>query len=59
MGACLSAGLAYDFFRFLRRPLLDTFDSLYQPPVNPGERFGVKFEFDPNRQSTLVLPVRS
>ncbi|AOR70092.1 hydrolase [Burkholderia stabilis] len=38
--------------------VLDTFDSLYGQPVNPGERFGVKFEFDPARQSTLALPVR-
>ncbi|WP_407655446.1 CocE/NonD family hydrolase [Burkholderia alba] len=39
--------------------VLDTFDSLYQPPVNPGERFGVTFQFDPAKQATLVLPVKS
>lgn len=39
--------------------VLDTYDSLYQPPVNPGERFGVTFQFDPTRQATLVLPVKS
>ncbi|AIO68692.1 hypothetical protein [Burkholderia oklahomensis] len=31
----------------------------YQPPANSGERFGVTFQFDPNGQATLVLPVRS
>lgn len=37
--------------------VLDTFDSLYAAPVNPGERFSLKFEFDPARQASLVLPV--
>ena len=37
--------------------VLDTMDSLYAPPVNPGERFGVRFEFGPQSQSTLQLPV--
>ncbi len=66
-----SPGVAIDFPIEFSAPAYDVpagppvgggrgaFDSLYQPPVNPGERFGVKFEFDPNRQSTLVLPVRS
>jgi putative CocE/NonD family hydrolase len=36
--------------------VLDTADSLYASPVNPGERFGVRFEFAPSRQSTLALP---
>ncbi len=38
--------------------VLDTADSLYASPVNPGERFGVRFEFDPVRQATLVVPTR-
>ena len=36
--------------------VLDTADSLYASPVNLGERFGVRFEFSPGQQSTLVLP---
>jgi len=36
--------------------VFDTTDSLYGSPVNPGERFGVRFEFGPEQQSTLVLP---
>jgi predicted acyl esterase len=36
--------------------VLDTADSLYASPVNPGERFGVRFEFNPAQQSTLTLP---
>ena len=38
--------------------LLDTADSLYASPVNPGERFGLRFEFDPVQQATLVVPTR-
>jgi putative CocE/NonD family hydrolase len=38
--------------------VLDTADSLYASPVNPGERFGVRFEFDPAQQATLVVPTR-
>jgi putative CocE/NonD family hydrolase len=38
--------------------VLDTVDSLYAPPVNPGERFGVRFEFGPDQQATLILPTR-
>ncbi|MFC5473788.1 CocE/NonD family hydrolase [Paraherbaspirillum soli] len=36
--------------------VMDTADSLYASPVHPGERFGVRFEFNPNQQATLVLP---
>lgn len=36
--------------------VLDTADSLYASPVNPGERFNVRFEFNPSQQSFLVLP---
>ncbi|MDM0088598.1 MULTISPECIES: CocE/NonD family hydrolase [unclassified Variovorax] len=38
--------------------VIDTADSLYASPVHPGERFGLRFEFDPARQATLVLPTR-
>lgn len=38
--------------------VLDTADSLYAQPVHPGERFSVRFEFDPARQSSLILPTR-
>lgn len=36
--------------------VLDTADSLYGAPVHAGERFSVKFEFDPARQVSLSLP---
>ncbi|MBI3283581.1 MAG: hydrolase [Burkholderiales bacterium] len=36
--------------------VLDTADSLYAQPVNAGERFSVRFEFDPARQASLILP---
>ncbi|MBB1604821.1 CocE/NonD family hydrolase [Variovorax sp. UMC13] len=38
--------------------VIDTAESLYASPVHPGERFGLRFEFDPARQATLVLPTR-
>lgn len=38
--------------------VLDTADSLYAPAVHPGERFSVRFEFDPARQASLILPIR-
>lgn len=38
--------------------VLDTADSLYAQPVHPGERFSVRFEFDPARQASLILPIR-
>lgn len=37
--------------------VLDTMDSLYAFPVNPGERFDVRVEFTPTQQSTLMLPM--
>lgn len=37
--------------------VLDTGDSLYGAPVNPGERFSVRFEFAPGQQSRFILPV--
>jgi putative CocE/NonD family hydrolase len=36
--------------------VLDTADSLVGAPVNPGERFSVRFEFDPARQASFILP---
>jgi putative CocE/NonD family hydrolase len=36
--------------------VLDTSDSLYGSPVNAGERFSVRFEFDPARQASFILP---
>lgn len=36
--------------------VLDTADSLYGSPVNAGERFNVRFEFNPSQQSQFVLP---
>ncbi len=36
--------------------VLDTADSLYGSPVNPGERFAVRFEFNPAHQSSLIVP---
>jgi hypothetical protein len=56
--AALREGVSRTFASADIGAVLETADSPYASPVNPGEGFGVRFEFDPVQQATLVVPTR-